>query len=498
MEVDSENEDVENEQPGNVNELEESEDDANSDDDFVLNNDDCPVHPFINCTVRDAINTIHAFSTRHNLSWTALSDLAVLVNTILGQDSLPTTKYLLRKKVADQYKFIPVVHMSCPNCKNYLGKKRNFGTEKHTVCQNCMITCSLDTKYKKSHFITMPAAAQIIPILEQNIKNDNFMGGPPETINGTDIKDVHDAECYRNLKAEMGNSNYITLTLSTDGAVVHKSTKEKSLWPLQLFINEINLENRFKRENIICSAFAYGQTPEMTVFMKELIEELNQVNRSGGIPVKNKQNQTMYFKMAVTCVTTDTVAKAYVAKKTPFNSHSGCPYCNHFGTIIPGSKSIKYCFNDNKPNRTHAESKESMMLSMITGKNENGYNGVSPLLALDTWFDIIWQIVIDKMHCIDLGVVKKIFDIWLNSSNRNEPYYIGNFLSELDKRLRELKLPRTVSRVLRPLSQRDYYKAYEWKYLLQFAAFPILDGILEERYNFNVHLIKHKIRMNQN
>lgn len=120
------------------------------------------------------------------------------------------------------------------------------------------------------------------------------------------------------------------------------------------------------------------------------------------------------------------------------------------------------------------------------------------LLALDMWFDIIWQIVIDKMHCIDLGVVKKIFDIWLNSSNRNEPYYIGNFLSELDKRLRELKLPRTVSRVLRPLSQRDYYKAYEWKYLLQFAAFPILDGILEERYNFNVHLIKHKIRMNQN
>lgn len=60
-------------------------------------------------------------------------------------------------------------------------------------------------------------------------------------------------------------------------------------------------------------------------------------------------------------------------------------------------------------------------------------------------------------------------------------YFIGNHINELDKRLRMIKLPRIVSRTLRPLSERDYYKAYEWKYVMLFAAYPILHDILDNR-----------------
>lgn len=59
---------------------------------------------------------------------------------------------------------------------------------------------------------------------------------------------------------------------------------------------------------------------------------------------------------------------------------------------------------------------------------------------------------------------------------------MGNKLDEIDKKLQRLKLPQAVTRHLRPLSEREYYKSYEWKYMLQFAAYPILCDFLPEKY----------------
>lgn len=48
-----------------------------------------------------------------------------------------------------------------------------------------------------------------------------------------------------------------------------------------------------------------------------------------------------------------------------------------------------------------------MLQAFTTGQHVNGYRGISQFLALNNLIDIVWIFPIDKMHSIDLGVIKK-------------------------------------------------------------------------------------------
>lgn len=254
--------------------------------------------------------------------------------------------------------------------------------------------------------------------LEQSIKMGHFIN-TQQTRNG--IHDIFNSDVYRNLKQKMRTAKFVTLTMSTDGAVVQKSPKDKSLWPLQLIVNEIELKERFRRKNIISAAFDYGKTPDMAVFMKSFIIELNEINETGGLKIRIDENgQTERFFVILIAITSDSVAKPYILKCTQHNGHNGCPYCYHFGTVPQGTRSIRYSFSGNCASRTHEESKRFMLEADVSGTKVKGYTGISPVLALDEPFDVVWQVVIDKMHSIDLGVIKRFFDVILDKNNKNE------------------------------------------------------------------------------
>lgn len=51
-----------------------------------------------------------------------------------------------------------------------------------------------------------------------------------------------------------------------------------------------------------------------------------------------------------------------------------------------------------------------------------------------------------------------------------------------DKRMSEILLPKAIRRSLRPLGERKFYHANQWGALYQFAAIPLLYGVLELRY----------------
>lgn len=74
-----------------------------------------PVHEFLQCSIEDALNMLCMFSVRHNLSWIAMEDLASLINMILGTDSIPTSKYLFKKRFEKKrynVRFIYYVHIA--------------------------------------------------------------------------------------------------------------------------------------------------------------------------------------------------------------------------------------------------------------------------------------------------------------------------------------------------------------------------------------------------
>lgn len=256
---------------------------------------------------------------------------------------------------------------------------------------------------------------QLRDVLERNSDYLKFDFNKP----ATDICDVHDSIHFQNLREQTGNIPLITITVSTDGAALFKSTKEKSVWPIQLILNEIDLEHRFKRENVLCSAISYGKTPNMQVFFKPFIEEINKINAEGGISFTLKNGQKQTVKIIPMIFTGDTPARADVLLKSFFNGYKGCSYCLHKGTLV--NKQIRYCKRDNGRLRTNEQVRADMLQAQIRNEKVNGYKGLSPLIAFDH-FDVVWQVGIDKMHNVDLGVTALLFKLFLKSERPHKRY----------------------------------------------------------------------------
>ena len=58
-----------------------------------------------------------------------------------------------------------------------------------------------------------------------------------------------------------------------------------------------------------------------------------------------------------------------------------------------------------------------------------GYKGC-PVLALHSGFDINGMVT-DYLHCVLLGVSKTLLTLWLDSSNADKEFYIGNKVKQL-------------------------------------------------------------------
>lgn len=59
-------------------------------------------------------------------------------------------------------------------------------------------------------------------------------------------------------------------------------------------------------------------------------------------------------------------------------------------------------------------------------------------------------------------------------------YYIGLKVNDVNRRISEIKLPTQLKRNLRPLSEKHFYKASEWRTLLLHVQ--VLSNILPDRY----------------
>ena len=117
-----------------------------------------------------------------------------------------------------------------------------------------------------------------------------------------------------------------------------------------------------------------------------------------------------------------------------------------------------------------------------TGKSEKGIKGVSTLFGMP-WFDVVKGMVPDYMHGVLLGVTKKVLSLLLSSSGKDEPFYVGNRITEIDCRLLAMKPTDDIIRLPRALNDHFHqYKAAELQTWLLFYSIPSLSGILPERY----------------
>lgn len=381
------------------------------------------LHPNTNCTVLDLHCMIYSILMRHNISWTAVQDLLLLSNHIIGENVLRPSVHLFKKNIRKILNYDAINHFVCQNCELYLGTIEKLNELKIRFCPNCSVEIQTNTKYQKNHFATIPFGNHLQDLLKRNRDHLNFN----TNTSSTEICDVHDSLNFRKLREKMGNTPVLTLTFNTDGAARFKSCKDKSVWPIQFVINEIALEHRYKRENTFCAALSFGRTPNMQTFFMPFIQEINKINESGGLKVELRNGVTMKLKIFPMIFTADTPARADVLLKSYFNGYNGCTHCLHSGTLV--NKQIRYCKRNDGNARTNEQVRKDMAEAQTTNLKVNGYKGMSPLMAFK-YFDLVRQIAPDKMHNIDLGVLPLLFKLILDSSNRKEWFVFFSICEE--------------------------------------------------------------------
>ena len=78
---------------------------------------------------------------------------------------------------------------------------------------------------------------------------------------------------------------------------------------------------------------------------------------------------------------------------------------------------------------------------------------------------------------VTLGVTRQFVNMWMDTKNSDQPYYIGRCEAESNDRLFAIKAPSEISRAPRSISDRPYWKASEWRAFI-FYSLVVLNGLL--------------------
>jgi hypothetical protein len=190
--------------------------------------------------------------------------------------------------------------------------------------------------------------------------------------------------------------------------------------------------------------------------------------------------------MSVVC---DAPARCLVQDFVQFNGYFGCPTCYSKGSSVPTSatgRTTAYPYDTDSstghgPLRTHGETVEIAMSAERSGCTDRGVKGFSPLLAIPK-FDIIRGVTVDYMHCVLLGVTKKLLNLWTDPSYKDQVWYIGSMSARMNERLQHISPPHAITRIPRDLAVVAHWKASEYRAFLLFYSIPCLFGILPQAY----------------
>ena len=249
----------------------------------------------------------------------------------------------------------------------------------------------------------------------------------------------------------------IELSFNIDGLPVYKSTN-MSLWPIQCSIANVPQTKPF-----VVALYSGCQKPTNLDFLKDFVSELKNV-MSNGIRIRDGP----LIPVMVRCIICDAPAKALVKGTIQFNGYYGCDFCNRRGKYDG-----RMLFLEMGEPRTDGTFRNKA--------NEEHHKRDSPFLELE--IDMIRQFPIDPMHCIDLGVIKRLLILWKEGPIplRLSAGQIA-LISSYNHSLREF-IPCDFNRKPRSLAELKMWKATEFRLFLLYIGPIVLKYVLpKEKY----------------
>lgn len=154
------------------------------------------------------------------------------------------------------------------------------------------------------------------------------------------------------------------------------------------------------------------------------MKELRQINDRGGIKYNHNGKTYKFMPLILSCCC-DLPAKADLQGLIGHSGYFGCGFCFHPGISVAGEKKsvIRYVQSTiNYEIRTHSSMIETYRA--LKSAPIKGVKSKSCLVAAKD-FDLIFDFPIDYMHCVLLGVMKKLLNLWMDSSNHSKDFYIN-------------------------------------------------------------------------
>lgn len=456
------------------------------------------------------LQKVLSHSLHFNHSYQALVANAKLINSTPGTKiHIPATIYRIKKMVLPQVPTEFYIH--CNICKEYLMTKTA-----ETECVSCL---QILNRAQSKYFVNLPLKPQLLQSINDHF-DDIISYCQSEKFDNdvTIIYDMQNSIQYKNAKEKFPDAIILPLALNTDGARLFNSTN-KSIWPLQVIQNFLKPTIRYVPENIIVAAIyegkkyirkkvwrlksvvillclLTGKPDDMKNFFYPMLRELNDIYNEGGIFVENHGKTYCFLPLILQC-SVDLPAKKDVQNMIGPNGYFGCAYCLQKGDLVRAHKNakshVRFVREENVSIRTHEN------LLNIYAKQKSlpmqGVTGISCLIAAEQ-FDLINGFSIDYMHCVLLGTMRKLLDLWLNPKNHKEQFYINKKKQEvLNYRLLQIKPNTEITRKPRSINDRGDYKANELRSLLLYYLRYSLPGLLPQRYIKHFQLLSAAIYM---
>lgn len=274
---------------------------------------------------------------------------------------------------------------------------------------------------------------------------------------------------------QLKNIRNIHIGINIDGLPITKNSKS-TLWPILISITNVPFLSKF----VLPIGIYHGKykKPEsifdfLNCFMIEMKNIISTgLNLNGNV-----------FNIIIGQIICDAPAKSFILNVKSFNGYHSCNSCIEEGTFINGRMSF---LGVSAPVRTD----ESFRLKI----DQDYHKGPTPLE--DFLIDLVSTIVIDYMHCVCLGVMKRLLTFWVKGK-KPVRFKSVDVVSVISSQLIEMRayLPKEFNRLPRSLEELEYFKATEFRSFLLYTSVIVLKGRLKKQLYQHFMLLHCAIRI---
>lgn len=284
------------------------------------------------------------------------------------------------------------------------------------------------------------------------------------------ISSIFDASVFRKYSQLKQSDQIILLTVYSDGVEIEKSSSKQG-WPIWIKVHNIKSS---EEDKIFLYSNFYGDCkPELTFYLKSLVDELNFLFING---IFIEKLNSKVYPMVVCCLF-DMPAKSFFLNHIGHTGYFSCTIC-----LIKGEYSKEFrkiIFGQlNDPLRDFDVYHEILRNECLPHLGLNGKSDLSNIIYLN----IFKSSPIDAMHTLIGGLSKQLFGCMLNLKN-SFSHLPKDSQNVLHRRLMKFGATSDFKRFPRDLNVQSQWKTNEYFHIVVYQS-PI---VFKDLLNDNVY-----------